>query len=296
MTKSTLLAAGAEIDQTLVVIGALGGGNRYEVVRAWDRRLFCQVAVKVLRPERVTEDRVIESFEREVAIATRLVHPNLVRLLRWSAEPPRPYLVFEYITAATLGDHLERIGRVSIPETCLLGVRMSSALHYLHSNHVLHLDVKPDNVTMGDPPRLLDLSLAQSFSTSVKLRHTMGTPPYMPPEQCDHGQVTPQSDLFALGVTLYEAVSGMRPFSPGDDAAESRAVQYPQLVEDPTPVGEFVALPPALGRLIMSCLARDPSGRPRSAIDLAVGLQGVLEGLGTAELYAWPKGTTVRPA
>jgi serine/threonine-protein kinase len=288
------LAAGHEIDRSLVVIEALGGGSRYEVFRAWDRELFCQVAVKVMRPHRVNEDRVMDGFEREVGIASRLQHPNLVRLLRWSAVPPRPYMVLEYVTAQTVAAHLESIGEVSIPEACLLGIRMLSALHYMHSNHVLHLDVKPDNVTMGDPPRLLDFSLAQPFSGPVKLRHTMGTAAYMPPEQFMHGEVSPQSDLFGFGATLYEALTGMRPFPEGDQAAIDKAELYPQLVEDPQPLHEIIDLPQLLERVVTTCLARDPARRPGSALETAVALQTVLESLGTDELYAWPKGLKVR--
>src|SRR5439155_24519585 len=144
MRESWDLAAGQEIGRSLVVIGVLGGGSRYGVFRACDRELFCQVAVKVMRPHRVQEDRVMDGFEREVGIASRLQHPNLVRLLRWSAAPPRPYMVLEYVTAQTVAGHLESIGEVSIPEACLLGIRMLSSLQYMHSNHVLHHDVKPD--------------------------------------------------------------------------------------------------------------------------------------------------------
>jgi serine/threonine-protein kinase len=293
--ESWELAAGQEIDRSLVVIGPLGGGSRYEVFRAWDRELFCHVAVKVMRPHRVQEDRVMDGFEREIGVASRLQHPNLVRLLRWTAAPPRPYMVLEYVTAQTVAAHLETIGEVSIPEACLLGIRMLSALHYMHTNHVLHLDVKPDNVTMGDPPRLLDYSLAQAFSGVVKLRHTMGTAPYMPPEQFTHGEVSPQSDLFGLGATLYEALTGMRPFPEGDQTSTDKAKIYPQLVEDPQPLHEIIDLPRLLESVVMTCLARDPARRPRSALETAVALQTVLETLGTEELYAWPKGLRIRP-
>jgi serine/threonine protein kinase len=289
------LGRGSEIDDSLVVIDSLGGGTRYEVFRAWDRELFCQVAVKVLRPHRLAEDRVLDGFQREIAIASRLRHPNLVRLLRWTLAPPRPYLVLEYVTARTVARHLNEIGPVSIPECCLLGVRMLSALHYLHTNHVLHLDVKPDNVTMGDPPRLLDLSLAQTFSTPIKLRHALGTSMYMPPEQCEHGEISPQSDLFALGVTLYEALSGMGPFSSGEDTAAERSARFPQLVEEAQPLGDIMDIHPLLERVVMSCLEREPSRRPRSAIEAALALEAVLESLRTEELYAWPPGLEVRP-
>jgi len=288
------LAVGQEIDRSLVVIGGLGGGSRYEVFRAWDRELFCQVAVKVMRPHRVREDRVMDGFEREVSIASRLHHPNLVRLLRWSAAPPRPYMVLEYVTAQTVAAHLETVGEVSIPEACLLGIRMLSALHYMHANHVLHLAMKPYNVTMGHLPRLLDFSLAQAFSAPVKLRHTMGTAAYMPPEQFMHGEVTPQSDLFGFGATLYEALSGMRPFPDGEENAIDKAKAYPQLVEDPQPLHEIIDLPQLLERVVLTCLARDPARRPGSALETAIALETVLETLGTEELFAWPKGLRVR--
>lgn len=290
------LAIGAEIDPSLVVIGHLGGGSRYEVFHAWDRTLFCQVAVKVVRPNRVEDDRALAGFEREVAIAERLAHPNLVRLLRWEPRPPRPYMVFEYITAQTLAAHLADEGEVSVPETCLLGIRMLSALHYLHSRSVLHLDVKPDNLTMGDPPRLLDLSLARTFAGPLKMRHTIGTPVYMPPEQCDHGYVTPQSDLFSLGATLYEGLTGIQAFSTGEPDATVRADEYPQLVEEAQPISDTgTPVPRRLEHAILSCLEKDPKRRPRSAIDLAIELEAVLEELNVEELQAWPKGTRVRP-
>jgi len=128
----------------------------------------------------------------------------------------------------------------------------------------------------------------------VKLRHTMGTAAYMPPEQFMHGEVTPQSDLFGLGATLYEALSGMRPFPDGEEDAIDKAQIYPQLVEDPQPLHEIIDLPQLLERVVMTCLARDPARRPGSAREMAVALQTVLESLGTEELYAWPKGLKIR--
>lgn len=288
------LKRGMEIDPTLVVIDKLGEGTRYEAYRAWDRLLFCEVAVKVIRPHRVGDDRAIEGFEREVTIGARMTHPYLVRFLRWSAKPPRPYLVMEYVSAQTLGAHLQDVGAVSVPETCLLGIRMAGALQHMHSNAALHLDVKPYNVTMGDPPKLLDLSLARTFSGPLKMRHTVGTPEYMPPEQCEYGEVTPQSDLFSLGATLYESVSRMRPFPEGDPASESRADQYPQIEYEALPLSEVIAVPREFQQVVMACLERDPRHRPGSAVDVAVVLERVLEGLGLSELFAWPKGVRVR--
>lgn len=288
------LDRGDEIDPTLVVIEELGGGSRYEVYRAWDRLLFCQVAVKVIRPNRVSDEPAISGMEREIALTRELVHPNLVRLLRWSYSLPRPYLVQEFITAQTLADHLKDIGTVSIPEICLLGIRIASALHHLHQSGVLHLDVKPHNLTLGDPPRLLDLGLARRVSGPQKLRRGLGTPAYMPREQCEQGPVTPQSDLFSLGLTIYEGVSGMRPFSAGDRDSAVLTERYPQLVEDAAPLGQMVDVPPLLERIVMACLQHDPARRPRSAIDIAIPLERVLEEMRLDELLAWPRGLKVQ--
>lgn len=289
------LRPGDEIDDTLVALEHIGGGHRYEVFRAWDRELFCQVAVKVVRPHRVVSDRTINGLDREASIAARLAHPNLVRLLRARIEGDRPYIVLELITAQTVADHLRDIGAVSVPEMCLLGIRMLSALHHMHSRHVLHLDVKPSNLTMGAPPRLLDFSLARVFAERVKMRDTIGTAMYMPPEQCAHGFATPASDVFGLGATMYEALSGMAPFHEGDRESKVREERYPQLVEDPLPLRELVgAIPPALEEVVMRSLDRDPARRP-SAVDAAIALEKVLEDLDVRELLAWPKGTKVRP-
>ena len=291
----------------LQLIEKIGEGSYGEVYRAWDRSLFCDVAVKVVRPHRVDEERAISGFEREVAIGMRLAHPNLVRVLRWGAEPPRPYLVMEYV-GASFGKAVFSDPRHLTDEVieCYFAPSVSSplrraqfhayhaALHYMHANAVLHLDVKPENVTMGDPPRLLDLSLARTIAGPMRLRHSVGTGAYMAPEQCEHGIVTPQTDLFGLGATLYEGVSAMRPFPEGDLDHDERTERYPQLTLDPPPLDEVENVPASLARIVMSCLSRDPARRPRSAVDVAVALHGVLEGFGLKELFAWPKGTRVR--
>ena len=287
--------ANDEIDNDLVVIRLLGGGERYEVFEAWDRRLFTQVAVKLLRPDRVSEERSLAALRREAELGSRLAHPNLVRLLRWKDELPRPHLVLELVTASSVEYHLEEIGPVRVPETCLLGIRMLAALQYMHAQGVLHLDVKPANVTMGDPPRLLDLSLARP-GVSLQLDREVGTPAYMAPEQCRRETLTPATDLFGLGATLYEALTAMQPFSEAEDDAGELEARYPQLVEEPLPLrSQLPEIPRALDEVITTCLARDPKRRPRSAIDCALALESVIDTLGLDDLRAWPRDLRLLP-
>jgi serine/threonine protein kinase len=288
------LRRGDEIDPTLVVIDDLGGGSRYEVFRAWDRLLFCEVAVKVLRPGRLQDRHALQGFEREASIAKRLVHPNLVRFLRESLVLPRPYFVLEFIRAQTLEDHLNEHDDVSVPEICLLGIRMCSALAYMHDHSVLHLDVKPANLTMGDPPRLLDLSLARFAPGPLPLGGELGTSAYMAPEQCRIEPVTPQTDLWGLGATLYEGLTGMQPFSEGDEENTAVESKYPQVAEEPEPLrARYPELPPAIDRAILACLQREPARRPASAREVAMTLERALEDLRIDDLLAWPRGLRI---
>lgn len=283
------LAPGDDIDASLVVVRDLGGGSRYDVYEAWDRGLLARVVAKVLRPDRLEDAGARARFEEEARIAGGLAHPNLARLLRWHGDGERPYLVFELVVARTVEDHLEAIGAVGIPETILLAIHMLSALHYVHARGVLHLDVKPANVTMGDPPRLLDLSLARTGASFAPDR-PIGTRAYMAPEQCRERELTPATDLFGLGATLYEALTAMQPFSTGDAAASRLEARYPQLVEEPAPLESLLpAVPRVLAAFVAACLAADPARRPRSSAASAETLLGVLDEIGLGTLRPWPR-------
>src|SRR5438445_2650033 len=158
----------------------------------------------------------------------------------------------EFLRSPTPGDLPDRTGPVSVAEICLLGIRMASALHQLHANNVLHLDVKPYNVTMGDPPKLLDLSLAHTFAGPMRLRHSLGTTAYMAPEQCDHGIASAQTDLFGLGATLYEGVSATEPFPRGNEDSDERSERFPQMVTDAQPLAEFENVPTSLSHIVLA--------------------------------------------
>jgi serine/threonine protein kinase len=261
---------------------------------------------------------------REAEALARLSDPNVVQVfdvgtyaLEGAGGRGGVFIVMELVRDGTLADWLE------VPRSCkeVLAkfIAAGRGLAAAHAAGLIHRDFKPTNVLLaGERVLVSDFGLVRATVTEGKhassvpgdhdvfassgrlgelLTHAgtaMGTPAYMPPEQCEHGEVTPASDLFGLGVTLYEGLSAMRPFSEGDETATDRAAQYPQLVEDPQPLSDILDVPAALDRVIMTCIQRDPKRRPSSAQDVAVALEGVLESLGTQELYAWPKGLKVR--
>ena len=155
---------------------------------------------------------------------------------------------------------------------------MASVIHYMAEEGWVHLDLKPDNLVMGIPPRVIDLSLARTIERARRLTDYIGTNAYMPPEQCNpRGDVGPPADVWGLGATLYHAVAGKQPFrrprTRDDDAPlEDR---FPQLEDEPRPWP--VPVPGALSDAILACLEKDPARRPTAA-ELAMMLQGATPG------------------
>src|SRR5690606_26629994 len=148
------------------------------------------------------------------------------------------HLVLEHLEGPRLSTLIRRYGPLPPEQLVPLAVQLASALHYMHAEGVVHLDVKPSNTIMGAPPRLIDLSVARDFEELPGLRRAVGTDSHMAPEQClprELGPVGPAADVFGLGVTLYRAATGERPFPRGDAGGE-RAARWPQLEHDPAPL------------------------------------------------------------
>jgi serine/threonine protein kinase len=150
-----------------------------------------------------------------------------------------------------------------------LALQLVAVLQYMSSEGLVHLDVKPDNVVLGVPPRLIDLSIARSFESAARLRDAIGTDGYMAPEQCDPetwpGRIGPHTDVFGLGATLYHAASGATPFPRSDEAKRSpdKYLRFPQLLEEPAPLPDH--LPAEFRALVARMMAKDPEDRPTAA-------------------------------
>jgi len=256
---------GEEILPGRHALDLLGGGRRYEVYLAWDERLHSVVALKLLRPDRIgnPDDRAV--LREEVAALRRLHHPVLPRCFDADVDGERPFVVLEYLEGPRLSTLIRRQRALAVEQALPLGLQLASALHYMHAEGMLHLDVKPKNIVMGGPPRLVDLSVAMPFERAVRHTDPVGTDAYMAPEQCGvgrHVEIGPGTDLWGLGVTLYEAMTGRLPF-PRGDADEAGALRFPQLVNEPAPLPK--AFPAVLSDPVLACLREDPGARPVAA-------------------------------
>ena len=276
------LEPGAEIAPGRSILRSLGGGSRYEVFLVWDERLFTPVAAKVLRPDQVEEEKALRDLRREAEMLDRLAHPVLVRSFGSVLDGPYPHVLIEHFDGQTLRRLIKRGGPVPLPQLLPLALNVAAAIHYLASEEVVHLDVKPDNIVMGIPPRLIDLSVARSFERAARISGTVGTDAYMAPEQCDTdsfpGRIGPAADVFGLAATLFHAVAGRVPFprAKEDRYHDDIGVRFPQLARDPEPLPRRV--PPELVELLMAGLDKDPDRRP-AASEFAVGLEPLVAAL-----------------
>lgn len=272
----------------------LGGGYDYEAYLTWDDKLYALVVAKCLRPHLVTDTHALNSMRREAGHLLNLKHPVVVRGFDAVIEGECPHLVMEHLEGPNLASLLRRYGPLPLEQLLPLSLQICSAIHYLGTEEIVHLDVKPRNIIMGAPPRLIDLSIARSFARARRITGHVGTDAYMAPEQCDpkRAKIGPEADVWGLGATLYHAVAGRVPF-PRPDYDKERdedndELRFPQLVREPDPI-DPKKVPIQVTEPIMDCLAPNPGDRPTVA-----DVVGRLEPL-VAQLPTKPVLRRVRP-
>jgi len=262
----------AEIVPGLHAVRLLGGGTKHEAYLAWDRRLHALVVVKLLRPSYTGDRSARSSLRAESEALASLPHPGLPRLFGGDPGGERPYLALEHLDGPRLSTVIRRY-RPALEQALPLALSLCSVLHYLREEGWVHLDVKPKNVILGSPPRLIDLSIARRVETISSISAPIGTDAYMAPEQCDPARfslIGPNTDMWGLGVTMYETLARRLPFAAPDRSARSLADRYPQTATSPWALPGGV--PEIVAEAVLSCLAADPAARPAPSE-----LAGVLE-------------------
>jgi dienelactone hydrolase len=281
------LTPGTKLD-AYEILAPLGAGGMGEVYRARDTRLGRDVAIKVL-PEGFARDPVLVSrFEREARAVAALNHPNIVVLHSIEEHEGIRFLTMEMVEGESLARHLQH-GGLPVTRVLKLGIALADALAAAHGKGVVHRDLKPGNVMLTPEGRVKvldfglaklaasdpDLAASQAATMPAPLSTTgevMGTVPYMAPEQIRGEHVDARTDLFALGVVLYELAAGRRPFTGGTAADVSSAI----LRDTPPPLTSVRAgLPGGLGLIVGRCLEKSPSARFQTALEVASELRRV---------------------
>ncbi|MBI2895279.1 MAG: serine/threonine protein kinase [Deltaproteobacteria bacterium] len=264
------------------VIQTLGAGSMSEVFEAVDERTGERVAVKVLRPSRVTNPGAVERLRREARAAASVSHPNIIRILDvGELGPDVPYIAIELLHGQTLAERLVQ-GRLAVGAALRIGRSVLAALGAAHAANVTHRDLKPANVFLQSSGgiKILDFGLSQmtgpdGFSLSLTPRGLVcGTPCYMSPEQArGEDDVDHRTDLFSLGVVLYEAMAGTGPF----EAPTPMAVLSRIVTEEPSPLAAAVEnLPPAVDALVTRALSKSREERYQSATEMLGALDAAM--------------------
>src|SRR4051812_46370188 len=252
---------------------AIGHGGMADVYLAHDRLLDRRVAVKVLSPQFASDPTNVERFRREAQAAAGLSHPHIVAVYDWGEEDGTSFIVMEYVPGQTLREILQTYGRLGPVDAARIAAEIADALSFAHVNGVVHRDVKPGNVlvTPQGQVKVTDFGIARA-ETSEPLTKTgavLGTATYFSPEQAQGFSLDGRSDVYALGVVLYEMLTGVAPFT----ASSPVSVAYKHVREAPAPPSKLVPdLPGAMDRIVLTAMAKDLDRRYASAQDLRTDL------------------------
>lgn len=243
----SILAPGYEI------IEHLHRSNNYDVYEVHSEERACSCIAKVPRPDRLAERKVRRALLREGDLLSTLKHPHIARAYE-VFERPRPTVILETLTGETLAYMIdESPKRLAVKEVCFMGLHLCSAVHYLHRQGLLHLDLKPSNIVAErGMAKVLDLSVARPPGIC---KPGVGTSQYMSAEQAAGGYLGPAADVWGIGAVLFEATTGEIPFEAYDG-------RYEQLERPADPIRRYRRVPAAFDRLVGSCLSTDPARRP----------------------------------
>lgn len=292
LTSSTLKGrlSGHVLDQRYLLSAQVGRGGMGDVYAAENLRIGRLVAVKVLHPELHLDPKMRQRLFREVQATSRISHPNVVEILDYGDDRMAgSYLVMEFLEGSSLGAVIKRHGRLPIDLALKISLQLALGLSATHSKGLIHRDLKPSNVRLlpGGCIKVLDFGLVKPFEPSDDPKYVtittggiaFGTPWYMSPEQASLRPLDPRTDIYSLGVVLYEMVAGQPPFS-GNNPVEVMDAQRHKPVPLPRHLDPPLAIPTSVEFLLLRMLNKDPQRRPQSMAQLVDELQGVADELG----------------
>lgn len=270
---------GKVLDDRYELVEFIGKGGMALVYRALDRRTGHSVAVKILKPEYVQDAEFCGRFEREAMAASKMSHHNIVNLLDVGQDGNLRYLVMEYVDGrTTLKDVIQKKGSLPPTIAAQIALRILSALQHAHKNGIIHRDIKPQNILVHSEGliKVGDFGIARvvGYNTITTDDVVMGSVHYFSPEQAKGETVTAASDLYSVGVVMYEMLTGRPPF----DGETPVAIAMQHIGSKPQPISELnPAVPPALERVVEKAMEKRPERRYQSALEMAQDVQRAMQ-------------------
>lgn len=257
-----MLSKGQKINDRYEIIKSIGEGGMANVYLAKDTILDRQVAVKVLRGDLSTDEKFIRRFQREALSVSNLSHPNIVEVYDVGEEDGQYYIVMEYIEGKTLKQLLYKRGALTLPEVIDIMTQLTDGLAHAHEAYIIHRDIKPQNIMIEDNGtiKITDFGIAMAVNATqfTQTNSVMGTVHYLPPEQANGKSATVKSDIYSLGILMYELLTGSVPFK-GDNAVEIALKHMKEKL--PSIRKQNPLIPQSVENIVIKACAKNPRNR-----------------------------------
>lgn len=260
------------------ILKRIGSGGMADVYMAKDQKLNRKVAVKVLKREYVDDEKFLKKFQREAQAIASLTHPNIVNIYDVGAENGINYIVMELVGGITLKEYIKKKGCISPQETVDISIQIASALSHAHNHHIIHRDIKPQNILISEDGmiKVTDFGIAKAANsnTVTSMATAIGSVHYISPEQAKGRFCDEKSDIYSLGITMYEMVTGKVPF----DHENGVTIALMHLQNDIVPPSEIKeGIPDSLEKIILKCVMKKPEERYQTAEELIEDLKLVFQ-------------------
>jgi serine/threonine protein kinase len=286
-TPVEALSLGATFSGRYYIIRELGRGGMGKVYEALDKELEEKVALKLIRPDIAADERMIQRFRNELKFARKIVHKNVCRMFDLNKDGEMHYITMEYVPGEDLKSTLCRIGPLSLAKALDIARQVCEGLAEAHRLGVIHRDLKPQNIMIDKEGnvRIMDFGIARSLAAKgiTEEGHVVGTMEYMSPEQVEGKKADERSDIYSVGVILYEMSTGRTPFE-GNTPFSIAAKHLSMVPVEPRIINAQV--PQSLSRIIMKCLEKDQEKRFQKAAELLAEIKDMQESLPTTDKFA----------
>lgn len=262
-----MLNVGVMIGGRYEVVGRIGSGGMADVYKAKDHKLNRFVAMKVLKPEFSADTNFIRKFQREAQAAAGLAHPNVVNVFDVGEDQGANYIIMELVEGITLKEYISRKGKLTVKEATSIAIQVSMGLEAAHNRNIVHRDIKPQNIIISTDGKVkvTDFGIARVASSNTISTNAMGSVHYSSPEQVRGGYSDYKSDIYSLGITMYEMVTGRVPF----DGDTTVAIAIKHLQDEMVPPSQYAPeLPHSLEEIIIKCTQKSPDRRYNTLAEL----------------------------